>query len=112
MSHCVNQVSPISPQYHFASLPNRQDIRTLYVLFILSFVDRDTTSSVKTTFLQEHREVFVSIFKGLVQDPLPVVQRVLETCWEGLWADPKVSRSLKIAAFGEATISHVSGNCW
>ncbi|KAI5997091.1 ribosome 60S biogenesis N-terminal-domain-containing protein [Pisolithus albus] len=87
--------------------PSKPDIRTLYILFILSFVDRDASSSVKTAFLEQRRESFVSIFKGLSQDPYPVIQRVLQVSWDGLWSDQKVKRTLKIGVFGEATLSHL-----
>ncbi|KAI6110769.1 ribosome 60S biogenesis N-terminal-domain-containing protein [Pisolithus croceorrhizus] len=86
--------------------PSKPDIRTLYVLFILSFVDRDAPS-VKTAFLEQRREFFVSIFKSLNQDPYLVVQRVLQASWDGLWSDQKVKRTLKIGVFGEATLSHL-----
>ncbi|KIO12008.1 hypothetical protein M404DRAFT_994067 [Pisolithus tinctorius Marx 270] len=86
---------------------SKPDIRTLYILFILSFVDRDSPSSVKTAFLEQRREFFLSIFKGLNQDPYLVIQRVLQVSWDGLWSDQKVKRTLKIGVFGEATLSHL-----
>ncbi|KAI6044064.1 ribosome 60S biogenesis N-terminal-domain-containing protein [Pisolithus marmoratus] len=86
---------------------SKPDIRTLYVLFILSFVDRDAPSSVKTTFLEQRREFFTGIFKGLNQDPYLVIQKVLQASWDGLWSDQKVKRTLKIGVFGEATLSHL-----
>lgn len=48
-----------------------------------------------------------SIFKGLIQDSYSVLKKVLETCWAGLWSDAKVKRTLKVALFNEATVSHV-----
>lgn len=71
-------------------------------------VDRDTASSIKAAFLDQRREVFVSIFKGLVQDHYTVVQKVLQICWDGVWSDPKVKRTAKLSLFNEVTISHVS----
>ncbi|KAL4075510.1 ribosome 60S biogenesis N-terminal-domain-containing protein [Scleroderma citrinum] len=90
------------------SILSKPDIRTLYLLFILSFVDRETLSSVKGPFLEQRREAFVAIFKGLYQDPYLVIQKVLQVCWEGLWLDQKIKRTLKIGIFGEATISHLA----
>jgi nucleolar pre-ribosomal-associated protein 1 len=51
----------------------------------------------------------MGIFKGLNQDSYPVVERVLQVCWEGLWLDQKVKQTLKIGLFGEPTIAHVGG---
>ncbi|KAH7101182.1 ribosome 60S biogenesis N-terminal-domain-containing protein [Auriculariales sp. MPI-PUGE-AT-0066] len=85
----------------------RPDIRTLYVLFLLSFLAQGTPSTIKTTFLEEHRESFWFIFRGLHVDPYPVVRRVLEICWEGVWLDPKVKRTLKIASFSETTLAQI-----
>lgn len=71
-------------------------------------VDRDTASSIKAAFLEQRREVFMSIFKGLVQDHYAVIQKVLQVCWEGIWQDPKIKRTTKLGVFSEATILHVS----
>ncbi|KAF7984362.1 hypothetical protein HWV62_15393 [Athelia sp. TMB] len=83
----------------------RPDIRTSYILFIISFVDPDTPSIVKQTFLEQHRDVFLSLFKSIAQDPYPLLRRVLEVCWTGIWYDPKIKRTLKIGLFGESTIA-------
>ncbi len=83
------------------------DIRTLYLLFVLSFVDTTSAYSVKVAFLEQHRDAFTSIFKGLWQDPYSVIRRVLEVCWSGLWSDPKLKRTLKIQVFNETTLSQV-----
>ncbi|KAG5640903.1 hypothetical protein DXG03_006683 [Asterophora parasitica] len=85
----------------------RPDIRTLYILFLLSFIRTDTPIQVKTTFFEQHREPFLAMFKGVVQDSFPVVRMILEACWAGLWSDPKVKRTLKISLFSETTISHL-----
>ncbi|KAI0687369.1 ribosome 60S biogenesis N-terminal-domain-containing protein, partial [Cerioporus squamosus] len=85
----------------------RPDIRTLYLLFILSFVDTTSPSSVKVAFLEQHRDAFTAIFKGLWQDSYSVIRRVLEVCWSGLWSDPKLKRTLKIQVFSESTCRSV-----
>ncbi|KAG1888586.1 ribosome 60S biogenesis N-terminal-domain-containing protein [Suillus subluteus] len=85
----------------------RPDIRTYYVFFILSFIDPETSSLVKSTFLEQQRDIFLSIFKGLSQDSYLVVRKVLEVCWVGLWSDPKVKRTMKIGLFAEVTIGHL-----
>ncbi|KAL7281927.1 hypothetical protein ACG7TL_003394 [Trametes sanguinea] len=85
----------------------RPDIRTLYILFIISFIDPTTSSSVKTSFLEQHRDAFTIIFKGLWQDSYSVIRRVLEVCWTGLWSDAKIKRTLKIQAFNEIILSQL-----
>ncbi|KAG1766782.1 ribosome 60S biogenesis N-terminal-domain-containing protein, partial [Suillus occidentalis] len=85
----------------------RPDIRTYYVFFILSFIDPETSSLVKSTFLEQQRDIFLSIFKGLSQDSYLVIRKVLEVCWVGLWSDPKVKRTTKIGLFSEITIGHL-----
>jgi nucleolar pre-ribosomal-associated protein 1 len=84
------------------------DIRTLYILLILSFIDTDSSAQIKTTFLEQHRDPFLSIFKGLIQDSYAVARKILEVCWSGIWSDPKIKRTMKIGLFNETTISHVS----
>ncbi|CDO76370.1 hypothetical protein BN946_scf185011.g34 [Trametes cinnabarina] len=85
----------------------KPDIRTLYVLFVLSFIDPTTSSSIKAILLEQHREAFTIIFKGLWQDSYPVIRRVLEVCWTGLWSDSKIKRTLKIQAFNETILSQL-----
>ena len=62
---------------------------------------------LKTTFLEHHRDIFQSIFKGLAQDSYLVVLRILEVCWRGILSDSKLKRTLKVALFSETTIAHV-----
>ncbi|KAI5117575.1 hypothetical protein M0805_005637 [Coniferiporia weirii] len=83
----------------------RPDIRTLCLQFILSFVS--SSSHIKTLFLEQHRDVFLSIFKGLSMDPHSVVRYILEVLWKDLWQAPKVKRTLKIGLFGETTVQHL-----
>ncbi|KAG8218153.1 ribosome 60S biogenesis N-terminal-domain-containing protein [Butyriboletus roseoflavus] len=70
-------------------------------------VDQDAASLIKTAFLEQRREVFASIFKGLVQDQYAVIQKVLQVSWEGVWSDPKIKRTTKLGLFNEVTISHL-----
>ncbi|KZT67038.1 hypothetical protein DAEQUDRAFT_694819 [Daedalea quercina L-15889] len=86
---------------------SRPDIRTLFVLFLLSFVDSEAQASVKSTFLEQRRDILSSIFRGLWQDPFSVIRRVLEVCWTGIWSDPKVKRTLKIHVFNETILSQL-----
>ncbi|KAH7907124.1 ribosome 60S biogenesis N-terminal-domain-containing protein [Hygrophoropsis aurantiaca] len=85
----------------------RPDIRTLYLLFIMSFLDKDSSTTIKSIFLEQHREIFLGIFKGLVQDSYSVVRKILEVCWIGLWSDPKIKRTTKINLFSEITTMHL-----
>lgn len=84
------------------------DIRTLSLLFILSFVSPSSTTYVKVAFLEQHRDLFISIFRGLNSDPYVVARKVLEVCWMGIWQDLKVKRTLKVGLFNEATLQQVS----
>ncbi len=84
------------------------DIRTLCLLLILSFVRRDSSTQTKIAFLEQRRDLFLSIFKGLGSDPYSVVRHVLEEIWLNVWQDPKIKRTIKIGLFGETTIQHVS----
>ncbi|KAF9445509.1 hypothetical protein P691DRAFT_805556 [Macrolepiota fuliginosa MF-IS2] len=81
------------------------DIRTLYVQFLLSFLDAPT--QIKSMFLEQHRDAFLGIFKGLPQDHYLFVRHVLEVIWAHLWSDPKIKRTTKIGLFTETTISHL-----
>ncbi|KAI0751700.1 ribosome 60S biogenesis N-terminal-domain-containing protein [Daedaleopsis nitida] len=85
----------------------RPDIRTLYILLILSFMDNTTPAPIKAAFLEQHRDAFTSVFKGLWQDSYSVIRRVLEVCWSGLWSDAKLKRTLKIHVFNETTLSQL-----
>ncbi|KAJ6584939.1 ribosome 60S biogenesis N-terminal-domain-containing protein [Mycena capillaripes] len=85
----------------------KPDIRTLYILFCLSFVGQDNSTQLKTMFLEQHRDTFFSIFRGLAQDPFLVIRKVLEICWTGVWSDPKIKRTLKIGLFSEITVAQL-----
>ncbi|KAH9007194.1 ribosome 60S biogenesis N-terminal-domain-containing protein [Lactarius hatsudake] len=83
------------------------DIRTLYVLFILSFVDNSAASSVKSSFLEQRQDVFRSILAGLYQDPYSLARRILEVAWTGIWLDPKIKRTSKVNVFNEKSLHHI-----
>ncbi len=71
-------------------------------------MDADTSAPVKAVFMEQHRDAFVSMFKGLSQDHYSVIRRVLEVSWAGIWSEPKLKRTLKIGVFNETTIAQVS----
>ncbi|CAL1701993.1 unnamed protein product [Somion occarium] len=83
------------------------DIRSLFVLFLLSFVGSSSSPNVKAIFLEQRRDLLATMFKGLAQDPYPLLRKVLEVCWDGIWSDTKVRRSLKVALFNESTVSQI-----
>ncbi|CCM00519.1 uncharacterized protein FIBRA_02553 [Fibroporia radiculosa] len=91
-----------------ADIIARPDIRTLFVLFLLSFVDNTTASATKAAFLEQRRDTFGSLFKGLYQDQHVLIRRVLEVCWTGIWLDPKVPRTAKIALFNESVLAQLT----
>lgn len=86
----------------------KPDIRTLYITFLLSFVTPTTPIPLKVALLEDHRDAFVQIFKGIGQDPYEVVRRLLETCWEGIWSDGRLKRTTKVRLFNEATLTQAS----
>ena len=75
----------------------------------MSFVNTTTPHSIKALFVEQCRDHFAGIFKGLVQDPYALVRRVLEVCWEGIWSDLRIKRTSKVALFGEQSLIYVSG---
>ncbi|EAU82375.1 hypothetical protein CC1G_06685 [Coprinopsis cinerea okayama7 len=85
----------------------KPDIRTAYIVFLLSFlsnsVDSRVSSQTKTTFLSTpaSASAFHPIFKTLHSDHATVIKRVLEVAWEGVWCDIRISRTLKISVFGD-----------
>ncbi|KAF9046067.1 hypothetical protein BDZ89DRAFT_1155358 [Hymenopellis radicata] len=86
---------------------DKPDIRTLYILLMLSFIETGSSTSTKALFLEQRRDAFTSLFKGLHQDPYVVIRRVLEACWSGMWGDSKLKRTLKIAIFNEVTLTQL-----
>ncbi|KAI0337320.1 hypothetical protein BDW22DRAFT_1383778 [Trametopsis cervina] len=90
-----------------ADILSRPDIRTLYILLILSFVDTKAPTMVKAAFLEQRRDNLISIFKGLAHDSYPVVRKVLEICWSGIWADLKIKKTAKINIFNESTMGQI-----
>ncbi|KAH6873670.1 hypothetical protein BKA70DRAFT_1450134 [Coprinopsis sp. MPI-PUGE-AT-0042] len=81
--------------------------RTAFILFLVSFLssgaDSRVNSQTKIAFLSTPASLstLLSLFKTLHSDHADVIKRVLEVCWEGVWCDIRVSRSLKVGAFGD-----------
>jgi hypothetical protein len=70
-------------------------------------VDSNNTTQIKTTFIEQHCDAFLVIFKGISQDHYSLARRILEVCWNGIWSDAKLKRTLKVGLFNEVTIEHV-----
>jgi nucleolar pre-ribosomal-associated protein 1 len=87
-----------------ARLKTSLDIRTLYILLIISFVDDSAASSVKSSFLEQRHDIFRSIFGGVDQDPYSLARKTLEVAWTGIWLDPKIKRTVKVNVFNEACL--------
>lgn len=85
----------------------KPDIRTLFIQFILSFTTSSTPTPIKTAMLEDHKDLFIGIFKGLQDDSYDVVRYILEISWDGIWCDTKLARTTKIRLFSEGTLSHV-----
>ncbi|KAL5512235.1 hypothetical protein ACEPAG_3520 [Sanghuangporus baumii] len=83
----------------------KPDIRTLCLQFICSFLS--SSSHIKAMFLEQYREIFLSIFKGLDNDAYPVVHYILEILWTNIWQDQRLRKTLKVTLFGEKTMQHL-----
>ncbi|KAF8308276.1 hypothetical protein DL93DRAFT_2119068 [Clavulina sp. PMI_390] len=86
---------------------SKPDIRTLFLQFLLSFTSSTTPSPIKAALLEEHKDLFTGIFKGLHEDPYEVVRYVLEACWDGVWGDAKIARTTKIRLFSEGILAQL-----
>lgn len=85
----------------------KPDIRTLFILFLLSFISTTTPTPLKSSLLEDHKDLFIGIFKGIHDDPYEIVQYVLEISWDGVWCDGKIARTTKLRVFGEGTLAQV-----
>lgn len=82
------------------------------MLFVTGFIQKSAAVSVKSFFLEQHRDLLTALFKGLPSDPFLLIRHVLETFWEGVWVESKIKRTLKINLFGEQTLNNVRGLYW
>lgn len=79
----------------------RPDIRTLYILFLLSFLQQGYSHTLKLRLLDLGRDFLPAILKGLAQDPPDVVQTILLHLHEDLVKDTKIPRSKKVEFWNE-----------
>ena len=79
----------------------RPDIRTLYILFLLSFLQKSYSHTLKLRLLDLGRDFLPGILKGLPQDPPDDVQTVLLHLHEDLVKDQKIPRSKKVEFWNE-----------
>ncbi|KAJ1598469.1 hypothetical protein NDA14_001308 [Ustilago hordei] len=79
----------------------RPDIRTLYILFLLSFLQQSYSHTLKLRLLDLGRDFLPGILKGLPQDPPDVVQTVLLHLHEDLVKDQRIPRSKKVEFWNE-----------
>ncbi|EST09588.1 Nucleolar pre-ribosomal-associated protein 1, N-terminal [Kalmanozyma brasiliensis GHG001] len=79
----------------------RPDIRTLYILFLLSFLQQSYSHTLKLRLLDLGRDFLPAILKGLPQDPPDVVQIILLHLHEDLIKDQKIPRSKKVEFWNE-----------
>ncbi|KAG8877942.1 hypothetical protein FRB97_002907 [Tulasnella sp. 331] len=86
---------------------SRQDIRTAYISFILSFVDGTTSKAIKLAFL-ENKSIFLSIFTDIYQDSLQVLKRTLHIAWDGIWGDAALPLKVKVGLFMEKTLQDIA----
>ncbi|CDR98544.1 hypothetical protein [Sporisorium scitamineum] len=79
----------------------RPDIRTLYILFLLSFLQQSYSHTLKLRLLDLGRDFLPGILKGLPQDPPDVVQTILLHLHDDLVKDTKIPRSKKVEFWNE-----------
>ncbi len=79
----------------------RPDIRTLYILFLLSFLQQSYSHTLKLRLLDLGRDFLPAVLKGLPQDPPDVVQTILLHLHEDLVKDQKIPRSKKVEFWNE-----------
>ncbi|SPO32492.1 related to URB1 - nucleolar protein required for the normal accumulation of 25S and 5.8S rRNAs [Ustilago trichophora] len=79
----------------------RPDIRTLYILFLLSFLQQSYSHALKLRLLDLGRDFLPAILKGLPQDPPDVVQTILLHLHEDLVKDQRIPRSKKVEFWNE-----------
>lgn len=94
------KASKKSQAAHDVSL-RRPDIRTLYILFLLSFLQQAYSHTLKLRLLDLGRDFLPALLKGLPHDPPDVTQTVLLHLHEDLVKDPKVPRSKKVEFWNE-----------
>ncbi|EJT99629.1 hypothetical protein DACRYDRAFT_95959 [Dacryopinax primogenitus] len=82
------------------------DIRTSYILFLLSFLTPSTPSSLKQSFLSQ-KDTFTAIFRDLRRDHTAIIRKVLEVSWGGIWEDRRVRRTAKISVFNEWLLNQI-----
>lgn len=95
----------LSDIYRFL-MPFVTDIRTAYILFILSFTTRTTPTAIKMALL-DRRDAFQSIFRDIAKDSYLVVRKILDATWEGVWGDMQLPLSAKVKSFGEQVLKQV-----
>ncbi len=79
----------------------RPDIRTLYILFLLAFLQQSYSHTLKLRLLDLGRDFLPGILKGLPQDPPDVVQTILLHLHEDLVKDQKIPRARKVDFWNE-----------
>ncbi|KAG9028531.1 hypothetical protein FS842_004745 [Serendipita sp. 407] len=85
----------------------KPDIRTLYITFVSGFLGTSSPPAVKIAFLEAHRDMFFGIFKRISDDHYLLIRFVLEGCWEGIWSDNRVKRTLKVGLFGDEVLTQL-----
>ncbi|SPO27725.1 related to URB1 - nucleolar protein required for the normal accumulation of 25S and 5.8S rRNAs [Ustilago trichophora] len=103
MRRRVNRKSKTSKKAHAAQDVSlrRPDIRTLYILFLLSFLQQSYSHTLKLRLLDLGRDFLPAILKGLPQDPPDVVQTILLHLHEDLVKDQRIPRSKKVEFWNE-----------
>jgi hypothetical protein len=86
-------------EWEKASLTLKEDIRTLAITFLLPFLSASTPVSLKSEVLAT-KGLVPALFRGLPDDPLPVVDAVLEQLWRGVLKDQALDARTKATVLG------------
>ncbi|KAJ3158556.1 hypothetical protein HDU86_002781 [Geranomyces michiganensis] len=82
-----------------ANARHSDDIRSLYVQFLLAFL-KNGNGMIKKVML-ETKDLLSSIFKGLIEDSYETVDRVLSAFKDHVVDDPNLARTVKITFFNQ-----------
>ncbi|CAG8450593.1 16464_t:CDS:10 [Cetraspora pellucida] len=87
-------------------LRSKDDIRTLYIRFILTFLTHG--DSKVRSYVLETKNFANAIFKGLSGDPYELVDEVLKTFHDFVIVDNQISRKTKASFFNTGMLNHVN----
>ncbi|KAJ3148549.1 hypothetical protein HDU89_004646 [Geranomyces variabilis] len=89
-----------------AKARHSDDIRSLYVQFLLAFLENG--DAVIKKVMLETKDLLSAIFKGLIEDSFETVARVLSTFKKYVVDDSNLARTLKISFFNHYILEQIT----